>query len=264
LMSFRNEQALDDLLFNNWNTMTNTMEYLYFDLYDDDILLKNEYQHYMYKLSKCKYLCNGRNRLMMFEGFFIEMLERGCDAQEGLDIFINNCIKYNDIDFYKHRNTNITFDINSHNRFLCNIINIFIYYGATPKMDIIFTKIFQDVFYDNISYEILSKKFSSIIRLINILMPYYDEIIKINRSALLTTFNSEIFNINRSNNIIDLIDRYDKYEINWNNIDVLNDDELSYHYQEIVNIDDINVKNEQYKLFKFILIKSKSNYLQTK
>jgi hypothetical protein len=263
LISFRNEQALDDLLFNNWNTMTNTMEYLYFDLYDDDKLLKNEYHHYMYKLSKCKYLCNAKTRLMMFEGFFVEMLERGCDAQEGLDIFINNCIKYNDIDFYKHSNNNITSIINSHNRFLCNIINIFIYYGATPKMDKIFTKIFQDVFNADISYEILSKKFSSIIRLIDILMPYYDEIIKITRSDLLTTLNSKNFNINRLNNIIDLIDKYDKYEINWNNIDVLNDDELSYHYQEIINIADNNVKNERYELFKFILLKSKSNYLQT-
>ena len=93
---------LDDILFDDWNRMTDTLKYFYFDIYNSNMLSK-KYYYAMNDIEKCKLLTSNNHinkKFLVFENFFIEMLERKLNVQEGLDVFMSNCIKYDDSKFY--------------------------------------------------------------------------------------------------------------------------------------------------------------------
>jgi hypothetical protein len=257
---------LDDILFDDWNKMTDTLKYFYFDIYNNNNMLSKKYYYAMNDIEKCKLLTSNNHineKFLVFENFFIEMLERKLNhqklnIQEGLDVFISNCIKYDDSKFYVNIETN-------NNSFLCNIINIFIYYGAQPNIDIIYDKIFEDNYDINfniirISFENLMKKYSSISKLIDIILPYYNEVFKLQKTNIIIYNITNIFGINKSNEIVDLIVKYNDWSnINWSDIPLLTKDDLEIQFNNLYT----NNNDDEFLLLKFKIIKFQSSYIQS-
>jgi len=178
------------------------------------------------------------------------MLERGTEelnAQNGLDTFM----------IFYINNSNILTSFNY--TFIKIIINLFINYGATPDMNIIFDTILNDNNNFQNKYDIhdynRNAKYIENAMLIDILLPYYDKYIKNNRSLFISIYNSKNWNIGLDNPISKIINDYDKFEFDWSQIIANNNNNIL----QSKNIDDI-LKND-FLTIKLMGIKFYSKYL---
>lgn len=181
---------------------------------------------------------------------FTEMLERGTEelnAQNGLDTFM----------IFYINNSNILASFNY--TFIKIIINLFINYGATPNMNIIFDTILNDNNNFRNKYDIhdynRNAKYIENAMLIDILLPYYDKYITNNRSLFISIYNSKNWNIGLDNPISKIINDYDKFEFDWSQIIANNNNNIL----QSKNIDDI-LKND-FLTIKLMGIKFYSKYL---